>query len=287
MAVNATLHAAGAAAKMGLFEYGWRYMTDNYTEFEIATWGSLIVHEALYFGICLPTFLCQFIPAFRKYKIQFDKPEDFETQWKCFKVLMFNHFCIQLPMILGTYSFTKMFNIPYGYDAMPHWYILLAQAFGCLVIEDTWHYFVHRLMHHPKLYKYVHKVHHHHQTPFSMTAEYAHPIETVVLGTGFFIGILLFCNHVALLWAWVAIRLIETCDVHSGYHFWWNPLNYIPFYGGAMAHDFHHMNFTGNYSSTFTWWDKLLNTDDAYNRYLKGDHPRAKQLAAAKKAKAL
>ena len=49
----------------------------------------------------------------------------------------------------------------------------------CAVIEDTWHYWVHRLMHDRKLYKYVHKVHHNFQAPFGMVAEYAHPVETL------------------------------------------------------------------------------------------------------------
>nr|QFF91458.1 methylsterol monooxygenase 1 2 isoform 2 [Potamotrygon motoro] len=94
-----------------------------------------------------------------------------------------------------------------------------------------------------------------------MQAEYAHPAETVILGMGFFIGIMIFCNHVILLWAWVTFRLLETIDVHSGYDIPWNPLHLIPFYGGSRFHDFHHMNFVGNYSSTFTWWDKLFGTD--------------------------
>ncbi len=57
-------------------------------------------------------------------------------------------------------------------------YVLMAQLFGCLVIEDTWHYFVHQLLHHRRLYKYVHKIHHNFQAPFGMVAEYAHPVET-------------------------------------------------------------------------------------------------------------
>ena len=52
------------------------------------------------------------------------------------------------------------------------------------------------------------------QSPFGMQAEYAHPAETLILGAGFFIGIMIFCNHVVLLWAWVAFRLLETIDVH-------------------------------------------------------------------------
>lgn len=37
---------------------------------------------------------------------------------------------------------------------------LLAQCFGCAVIEDTWHYFLHRALHHRRIYKFIHKIHH-------------------------------------------------------------------------------------------------------------------------------
>lgn len=56
-----------------------------------------------------------------------------------------------------------------------------------------------------------------------------------MLGTGFFLGILVFCNHVILLWVWVALRLMETIDVHSGYDVPLNLLHLIPFYGGAFG----------------------------------------------------
>ncbi|XP_077996939.1 methylsterol monooxygenase 1-like [Glandiceps talaboti] len=248
-------------------ENAWKTMDDRYSDFQIATWGSIIVHEVAYFLICAPGFISQFIPAMQKYKIQRDKVESFDGQWKCFRLLMFNHFIIQAPLILGTYQFTKMFGIPYDWDNMPTWYNLALRVFGCAVIEDTWHYFVHRLLHHRRLYKYVHKIHHNFQAPFGMTAEYAHPIETLVLGAGFFIGVLLFCNHFILLWVWVIFRLMETIDVHTGYDFPLNPLHLLPFYGGARFHDFHHMNFNGNYSSTFTWWDKIFGTDQQFKDY--------------------
>ncbi|KAL7981812.1 hypothetical protein Chor_000869 [Crotalus horridus] len=196
-----------------------------------------------------------------------DRPETWTGQWKCFKQVIFNHFFIQLPLICGTYYFTEYFNIPYDWESMPRWFVLVAQCFGSAVIEDTWHYFVHRLLHHKRIYKYIHKVHHEFLAPFGMQAEYAHPLETLILGTGFFIGIMVFCNHIILLWAWLFCRLIETIDVHSGYDIPLNPLHLLPFYAGSRFHDFHHMNFNGNYSSTFTWWDKLFGTDSQYNSY--------------------
>ncbi|XP_076455742.1 methylsterol monooxygenase 1-like [Babylonia areolata] len=273
---NVTTNTPLIAAQ--LFEYlpeirspvrdAWILMTDNYTKFQIATWGSLLVHEFVYFAACLPAFLFQFLPFMRKYKIQQDKPETKEKQWKCFKLLMFNHFCIQAPLILGTYAFTEYFNIPYTWDQMPPWWDLALRSFGCAVIEDTWHYFLHYALHDRRIYKHIHKVHHHFQTPFGMTAEYAHPAETLILGAGFFIGVLLLCNHVVFLWVWVTVRLFETIDVHSGYYVpWLNAFHLFPFYAGAEFHDFHHYNFVGNYGSTFTWWDQLFGTDRQYKEF--------------------
>uniref|UniRef100_S4REL1 Methylsterol monooxygenase 1 n=1 Tax=Petromyzon marinus TaxID=7757 RepID=S4REL1_PETMA len=253
----------------------WSHMLERFTKFQVATWGSLLVHELVYFSFCLPGFIFQFIPAMKKYKIQADKPETMEKQWKCFKTLLFNHFFIQLPMICGTYYFTEFFSTPYEWDAMPRWHVVIAQCLGCAVVEDTWHYFLHRLLHHKSIFKYIHKVHHQFQSPFGMQAEYAHPAETVILGMGFFIGIMIFCNHLVLLWAWVTFRLLETIlalpsPCGSGYEIPLNPLHMIPFYAGARFHDFHHMNFVGNYASTFTWWDRLLGTDSQYKEHYSG-----------------
>lgn len=52
------------------FKNAWNYMLDNYTKFQIATWGSLLVHEVSYFLLCVPGFIFQFIPYMQKYKIQ-------------------------------------------------------------------------------------------------------------------------------------------------------------------------------------------------------------------------
>lgn len=250
------------------YRYAWNYMLSRYTKFQIATFGSLLVHEIVYFGACLPAFIFQFLPFMQRFKIQPQKPETFEKQWNCFKKLMFSHFLIQFPLIFGTYHFTEYFNIPYDWESMPRWYVLTGQIIGCAIIEDTWHYFLHRALHDRRVYKYIHKIHHHYQAPFGMVAEYAHPAETLILGMGFFIGIMTFCTHVVLLWLWVLFRLLETIDVHSGYDIpWINPFHLIPGYAGARYHDFHHQNFTGNYASTFTWWDRLFGTDGQYKEF--------------------
>ncbi|XP_071789039.1 methylsterol monooxygenase 1-like [Asterias amurensis] len=248
-------------------ESAWTYMTDNYTRFQIATVGSVLVHMATYYLLSFPAFTFQFIPYMRKYKIQKDKPETAASQWKCLRILLVNQLFVQLPMVCGSYIYCEFFNISFEWDKMPAWYVLLGQFLVCLVIEDTWHYFFHRALHDKRIYKYIHKIHHNFQAPFGIVAEYAHPAETMILGLGFMWGIMLTCNHLMLLWGWMAFRLLETIDVHSGYDLPLNPLHLLPFYGGARFHDFHHMNFTGNYSSTFTYWDKIFGTDKQFIEY--------------------
>jgi len=41
----------------------------------------------------------------------------------------------------------------------------------------------------------------------------------------------------------------------------------VPFWSGAEHHDFHHMAFTNNFSTSFRWWDRIFGTDDKYRQY--------------------
>nr|XP_054767253.1 methylsterol monooxygenase 1-like [Lytechinus pictus] len=253
-------------ATAGGFEYTWRYMTTNYTRFQIATYGSALLHLMSYILIASPSIIFRYIPYMDRFKIQ-QKPLSGANEMKCFQLLLINQLIIHVPFYLGAHFYCELVNLPFSYETMPSWYITLAQCFGCLVIEDTWHYFSHRLLHHKSIYKYVHKVHHTWQAPHGMVAECVHPIETILLGVGNMWGVLFFGTHFILLWAWMFVRLLEVIDVHSGYNVPLNPLHMFPYYGGAKFHDFHHMNLKGNYAPTFIWWDKIFGTDIQYKEY--------------------
>ena len=107
-------------------------------------------------------------------------------------------------------------------------------------------------------------MHHEFAAPFGITAEYAHPIETIFLGIGTILGPFFFTRHLFTLWVWLAVRLHETTEDHSGYDLPFNPSNYICFWGGAVHHDFHHRTFDGNFASVFTIWDRVFGTDKAF-----------------------
>ncbi|BFZ22496.1 hypothetical protein BsWGS_25535 [Bradybaena similaris] len=250
------------------FASAWIYMTTNYTKFQIVIWGSFILHECVYFAASTPGIIFQFLPCMKQFKLQPSRPETFAEQWTCFRRLMFNHTCLLIPLIVGIYIFIEFFQIPYGWKEMPPWYNLTLRVFACAVIEDTWSYFAHRALHDKRIYRHIHKVHHHFQAPFGLTAQYTHPADTIIQGVGLYSAVLLLSNHMVLVWAVLIVRLLESIYIHSGYDIpYLNVFHLIPFYGGPRFHDFHHLNFTGNYAPIFTWWDKIFGTDKQFKEY--------------------
>jgi len=251
------------------FAHAYRFVHGHTTDFQFTALGSLSVQLFWYLLFSTPGFVFQFIPAMQKYKLQKSRPVLLSDQLKCLQLVFASHTCIYVPLMIFGYYATLPLNIPRDYESLPAWYTWIPKMIAALMIEDTWHYFMHRLLHHKKIYGYVHKIHHTFQSPFPMAAEYAHPIETVVLGIGFFLPMIIFTNHLFFFWLWLGVRMLQTTDAHAGYYFpYWNPLYLLPFYGGAPMHDFHHKNFTGNYGSTFTYWDWLFATDNQYISYL-------------------
>jgi len=132
-----------------------------------------------------------------------------------------------------------------------------------MLIEDFAFYWSHRFLHLDFIYPYIHKIHHEYIHTVSVASEFCHPIEFLfgnVLTTN--IGPLILGKnvHYATFLMWIILRLGETSDGHSGYEFSWSPYRLLPFSGSAEYHNFHHLNSKGNYSSFFTYWDKLNGT---------------------------
>lgn len=149
----------------------------------------------------------------------------------------------------------------------PPWWKMAYQIAIFFVCEDAWHYWNHRMMHQsPFLYKNIHKIHHQYSAPFGLAAEYASPIEVMMLGFGTVFSPILWCAitgdlHILTMYIWIVLRLFQAIDAHSGYEFPWSLHHFLPFWAGADHHDTHHEKFIGNYASSFRWWDAVLDTE--------------------------
>ena len=49
----------------------------------------------------------------------------------------------------------------------------------------------------------------------------------------------------------------------------WSLQHILPFWSGSEHHDFHHMAFVNNFSTSFRWCDHLFGTDTKYQEYRK------------------
>jgi Delta7-sterol 5-desaturase len=126
---------------------------------------------------------------------------------------------------LSTKGYTKLYSNYSEHSPVFAW----AGFFIIILIDDAWFYFTHRLMHHPKLYRYVH----------------AMPTYLPVLGLVQVYG------------------LFENIKGHLGYEFfpsWWNK-SWLRFMTSSTHHNMHHHKFNGNYGIHFRFWDKLFSTE--------------------------
>lgn len=109
----------------------------------------------------------------------------------------------------------------------------------CVLLREAMFYYSHRLLHTGPLYRRVHKTHHRFTAPVALAAQYAHPLEHLVANTlPVAVPPMLLRSHVATAWAFLAVVLLDTTAVHSGYDF---------FAGAARHHDAHHERFNVHY----------------------------------------
>eukprot|EP00026_Physarum_polycephalum_P014823 Phypoly_transcript_15382.p1 GENE.Phypoly_transcript_15382~~Phypoly_transcript_15382.p1 ORF type:complete len:290 (-),score=29.55 Phypoly_transcript_15382:60-908(-) len=250
-------------AGTGVLEHGWNVLLEHVSEENLITWGTLVAHEIFYFGSYIPFLIADFIPALSKYKVQQEKPNTWNSYWKCLKYLVIVHFVVQWGMMLLFKPVVLYLGLVVS-NPLPSWSSVAGTILISFILEDAYFYFVHRLLHYGPLYKHIHKKHHDYAAPIGIAAEYAHPVESLFLGIGTLVGPMLLTRHLFSLWAWLLVRLYQTVEAHSGYDFPWSPTKLIPFWGGAIFHDFHHETFSGNFSSTFTYLDYIFGTSKQY-----------------------
>ncbi|KAM9924205.1 hypothetical protein OXX80_011293, partial [Metschnikowia pulcherrima] len=210
-----------------------------------------LTHEIMYFGRCLPWAIIDRIPYFKKFKIQDNKVPSNKEQWECLKSVLISHFMVEAFPIWFFHPLSAKIGMAFDLP-FPSLQKILFQLAIFFVMEDAWHYWLHRGLHHGVFYKYIHKQHHRYAAPFGLAAEYAHPVEVALLGIGT-VGLpMVWCYftqdlHLFTITLWICLRLYQAVDAHSGYEFPWSLHHILPFWAGADHHDEHHHYFIGSY----------------------------------------
>ena len=149
------------------------------------------------------------------------------------------------------------------------------QLLFLIICDDLTFHLMHRLMHckHKNfpMYQMFHKLHHKFVYTTSIASLHAHPVEH------FFVNNLSWMTGIILLgprmhtWTglvWSYLRMIESHEAHCGYEFPWSIFRVLPFGSDASYHSFHHTVNVGNYSTWFTVWDTIFDSNvDYYQVY--------------------
>jgi methylsterol monooxygenase len=234
---------------------------DKYRLFVFGTYGVTSLFWWLFAGIY--TFVDYTgTPAFLiKYKIQQDKnfPVPAAHIWKAAKRALFNQLLL-IPFAAASYWLWEARSAGGPeLDTLPSLATTLKHILVCYLVSDIWFYHSHRILHHPFLYKHVHKTHHEWTAPFSLMSLYNHPVDHVFGNQGSLsMGVLLMGSPLPVMWLWICIMLAQTIVDHCGYH--------LPLHSSPEFHDFHHLKFHTSYgmASGTGIWDWLYGTDDKF-----------------------
>uniref|UniRef100_A0A8D0CEY3 Fatty acid hydroxylase domain containing 2 n=1 Tax=Salvator merianae TaxID=96440 RepID=A0A8D0CEY3_SALMN len=202
-----------------------------------------------------------------RYRIQLGKndPVDREKLLSAVHTALFNHVFISLPMVMIMMVILRRTGEPCSLQLPTfHWFLFELTIFTLL--EEILFYYSHRLVHHPLLYKRIHKKHHEWTAPVGIVCIYAHPVEHVISNMlPVIAGPIVMGSHVTSTTVWLSLAILATSISHSGYH--------LPFLPSPEFHDFHHLKFNQCYGvlgvlDHLHGTDTLFKQSKAYERHV-------------------
>jgi lathosterol oxidase len=134
----------------------------------------------------------------------------------------------------------------------PGWWYNILQFPLFIAFTDFCIYYIHRGLHHPSIYKHLHKKHHKWIMPTPYASHAFHPLDGYAQGLPYHIFPFIFpLQKLAYVFLFVFIN-VWTVMIHDGEYIAENPI-----VNGAACHTMHHLYFNYNYGQFFTVWDRL------------------------------
>lgn len=144
------------------------------------------------------------------------------------------------------------------------WPTIVATMVGMLVFNDAWFYAWHRLLHHPKLFRHVHAVHHRSVDVNPFSSYSFHWFEGLVLGAWILPMALVVPIYLPMLGVLHGIGLANNVMSHLGYEFlprWLLRVPLLRWINTSTFHNLHHTSYRGNYGLMFRFWDRAFGTE--------------------------
>lgn len=172
-------------------------------------------------------------------------------------------FALAAALMFSAYDrgFTRLYTDPHRYGL---WYLGLSYGV-VLMLQDTYFYFTHRLFHQPRLFPWAHQGHHRSRHPTPWTSFAFDPLEAIVQAL-FLSGVIFtiplhFITLIAILstmTVWAVLNHLGPDRLPATFPHHWLGQWVI----GPAHHSIHHLKYTVHFGLYFTFWDRLLGTQD-------------------------
>ena len=134
-----------------------------------------------------------------------------------------------------------------------------------IVLQDTYFYWTHRAMHHPRLYRLVHKTHHASVQTSPWTAYAFSPLEALTHAVFVPLTWMIVPMHEAAVFVFLIFMLLRNVQGHLSIELFSRGYTRSPLFGWTTTtthHALHHQRYTTNFGLYFTVWDRLMGTSD-------------------------
>jgi sterol desaturase/sphingolipid hydroxylase (fatty acid hydroxylase superfamily) len=149
--------------------------------------------------------------------------------------------------------------------ALPGYGLGLLLFAAMMVAQDAYFYWTHRAMHHPKVFRWMHRLHHQSVTPTPFAAYAFSTSEAVVQALFVVLWITAIPTPQVIVMSFMLVMIVRNAWGHSGYEMHPRGMADHPVFGKlttTVHHDLHHGGgFSHNYGLWFTWWDRWMGTE--------------------------
>ncbi|MBN9296811.1 MAG: sterol desaturase family protein [Filimonas sp.] len=198
--------------------------------------------------------------AFKKIQLRFPESKDYKRE--------IGYSFISMIIFAGVPSlvlFTPLRQYTQYYaDIHAHSMLYFWLAFPLMfILHDTYFYWIHRAMHHPRLFKLFHLVHHKSTNPSPWAAYSFHPLESASEAFIFVILVVVMPITKIHLGIFFGFMILYNVYGHLGWEIY--PKGFSKNWFGkwintSVNHNQHHQYFKGNYGLYFLFWDRIMGT---------------------------
>lgn len=198
--------------------------------------------------------------AYKKIQPRFPQSKDYQREIFFSLITIVIFAAVPAAMLLTPFrQFTQYYQ---HINQHSSWWFWLAFPV-MFIVHDTYFYWMHRAMHHPKLFRLFHIVHHKSTNPSPWASFAFQPAEAFFEAGIFVILIMMMPLHLIHLFVFFLVMMVYNVYGHLGWELYPAGFSKHPvgrWINTSVNHNQHHQFFKGNYGLYFLFWDRAMGT---------------------------